>query len=470
MTPTRARWVLFLAALGSFMVALDALVVATSLEPIRHELGASVVQLEWTVNAYSLSFAVLLMTGSALGDRFGRRRVLAVGFGVFAVASAACALAPSAGALIAARVIQGAGAALVMPTGLALIAAAFPPERRGAALGLYGAVTGLAVAAGPVIGGAIAQGIEWEWIFWLNVPVALAAIPLVYRRLDESYGPPRRLDLPGLGLVTAGALGVVWGLVRGNPAGWGSAEVVGALAGGAALLAGFVAWERRAPEPMLPLGLFRARAFSAGNAAVFLMTASLMGSLFFLAQLVQVSLGAGPLGGGLRLLPWTATLFFVAPVAGAFVDRVGARALVAGGTALQAAGMGWVALVIADGPTFPELIAPFVLAGIGISMALPAIQAVVLSAVKPEAVGTASGVNSTMRQLGGVFGVAVMVAVFSSTGSYASPDAFADGAAPAIAASAALALAGVMAGAALPRRRRRQAQGGPLAPVMEPSA
>src|SRR3954453_9376972 len=193
MTPTRARWVLILAALGSFMVALDALVVATSLEPIRRDLGASVVQLEWTGNSYSLSFAVLLMTGSVLGDRFGRRRVLATGFGLFAAASAACALAPDAGALIAARVVQGAGAALVMPTGLALIGDAFPPERRGSALGLYGAVTGLAVAAGPVIGGALAQGLEWDWIFWLNVPVALAAIPFVLGRLPESFGPPARL-------------------------------------------------------------------------------------------------------------------------------------------------------------------------------------------------------------------------------------------------------------------------------------
>jgi EmrB/QacA subfamily drug resistance transporter len=470
MTSTRSRWVLILAALGSFMVALDALVVATSLEPIRRELGASVVQLEWTVNAYSLSFAVLLMTGSVLGDRFGRRRVLATGFGLFAAASAACALAPDAGALIAARVVQGAGAALVMPTGLALIGDAFPPERRGAALGIYGAVTGLAVAAGPVIGGAIAQGIEWEWIFWLNVPVALAVIPFVLGRLPESFGPPARLDLPGLGLVTAGALGVVWGLVRGNPSGWGSVEVIGALAGGAALLVAFVAWERRTPQPMVPLGLFRDRAFSAGNAAVFLQTASLLGSLFFLAQLVQVTLGAGPLGGGLRLLPWTATVFFVAPIAGRVVDRAGARSLVVAGGALQAVGMGWLAVVIAGGPTFPELIAPFVLAGVGISMGLPAMQAVVLASVRPEAMGTASGVNSTMRQLGGVFGVAVLVAVFSATGSYASPGAFADGAAPALAASAALAAVGALAGAALPRRRRQRAQGGPLEPVMEPSA
>jgi EmrB/QacA subfamily drug resistance transporter len=316
---TSRTWVLVLTSIASLMVALDALVVTTALSSIRLDLHASIEQLEWTVNAYTLSFAVLMMTAAALGDRFGRRRWFVTGVGLFTAASAACALAPGVGWLIAARAVQGAGAALVMPLALALLSAAFPPERRAAALGLFSGVTGLAVLAGPVVGGAITQGIAWQWIFWLNVPIGAALAPLAWRRLGESYGPAARLDLPGLGLVTAGALGLVWGLVRGNAAGWGSAEVVGAVAAGVALVAGFVAWERRAPAPMLPPALFRARAFSAGNAASFFMFAALYGAVFFMAQFLQTAQGHGPLDAGLRLLPWTATLFVVAPLAGARV-------------------------------------------------------------------------------------------------------------------------------------------------------
>ena len=310
-----STWVLALTAVASLMVALDALVVTTALSAIRLDLHASIEELEWTVNAYALSFAVLLMSAAAIGDRFGRRRWFVAGIGLFTAASAACALAPGVGWLIVARAVQGAGAALVMPLALALLSAAFPPERRAAALGLFSGVTGLAVLGGPVVGGAITQGIAWEWIFWLNVPIGLVLAPLALRRMGESFGPPVRLDVPGLALVTGGALGLVWGLVRGNAAGWASAEVLGALGGGLALTAGFVAWERRAPEPMLPLGLFRARAFAAGNGAIFLTFASLFAAVFFLAQFLQSGLGHDALGAGLRLLPWTATLFFVAPVA-----------------------------------------------------------------------------------------------------------------------------------------------------------
>ena len=312
-TTTRRRWVVALTAIGSLMAALDTLVVATALSTIRLDLGASVEQLEWTVNAYNLAFAVLLIPAAALGDRLGRRRIYAAGLVVFAVASAACALAPDATSLIAARAVQGAGAALVMPLGLALLSAAFPPERRGAAIGLFSAVTGLAVASGPLIGGAVVAGIDWPWIFWLNVPIGLLAAPLVLRRVPESFGTDTGLDLRGLALVTAGTLGVVWALVRGNPAGWGSPEVVLALAGGVALLGAFVAWERRAPEPMLPLRFFRSRSFSAGNAAIFCVFGSLFTGVFFFAQLLQVGMGYDVLETGLRLLPWTATFLLVAP-------------------------------------------------------------------------------------------------------------------------------------------------------------
>jgi EmrB/QacA subfamily drug resistance transporter len=455
MTTTR-RWILALTSIASLMVALDALVVTTALSTIRTDLGASIEQLEWTVNGYTLSFAVLLMTGALLGDRFGRRRMFVAGIALFTAASAACALAPGIGTLIAARVVQGAGAALVMPLALALLTAGFPPEQRGKAMGLFSAVTGLAVLGGPVVGGAITEGLAWEWIFWLNVPIGLAVIPLALSRLEESFGPQRPLDLPGIALVTGAALGIVWGLVRGNSAGWGSLEVAGMLAIGVLLTIGFVAWERRAPAPMLPMGVFRSRGFSAGNATNFFQFASLFGAVFFMAQFLQVGLGYGPLGTGLRLLAWTATLTLVAPFAGVLADKLGERPFMVAGLALQGLGMAWIALIATPGMAYGELIAPLIVTGSGTSMAMPAIQSAVLGAVAPSEVGQASGTFTMLRQLGAAFGLAVLVAVFAGAGSYASPAAFADGFVPAIAVSAGLALAGALAALVVPARRRER--------------
>ena len=452
-TKTTTRWVVILTAIGSLMAALDTLVVSTALSTIRLDLGATVEQLEWTVNAYNLSFAVLLITGAALGDRYGRRNLYAVGLGVFAAASAAAALAPDAGTLIVARAVQGAGAALIMPLGFALLSAAFPPERRGAAIGMFSAITGLAVASGPLVGGAVVEGISWEWIFWVNVPIGLLAIPLVLTRMRESHGPKARLDLVGLLLVSGGTLGLVWGLVRGNQAGWGSAEVVAALVAGAVLAVAFVAWERRARAPMVPLGLFRLRAFSAGNAAMFFLFAALFSAVFFYAQLLQIGLGYGPLGAGLRLMPWTATFLTVAPVAGALADRIGERPLLVAGLSLQGAGMAWLALIAGPDLTYGQILVPFIVAGVGVSMAIPAAQNAVVGAVAADAIGKAAGVNSMMRELGGVFGIAVAVAVFAAAGSYASPAAFTDGFTPAIMLAAGLSVAGAAAGLALPGRR-----------------
>jgi EmrB/QacA subfamily drug resistance transporter len=447
------RWVVVLTGIGSLMAALDTLVVSTALSTIRLDLGASVEQLEWTVNAYNLSFAVLLMTGAALGDRYGRRNLYAVGLGLFAASSAACALAPDVGWLIGARAVQGAGSALLMPLGLALLSAAFPPEKRGAAIGIFSAITGLAVASGPLVGGAVVEGLAWEWIFWINVPIGLIAVPLVLTRMTESFGADSNLDIPGLALVTGGALGLVWALVRGNQAGWDSPEVLGSLVLGALLVAAFVAWELRASEPMLPMGFFRSRAFSAGNAAIFLTFASLFGAVFFYAQLLQTALGYGPLGAGLRLLPWTATFMTVAPIAGALADRIGERPLMVAGLSLQAAGLAWLALIVEPGMAYSEMLAPFIVGGVGVSMAIPAAQNSVVGSVATDALGKAAGTNSMMRELGGVFGIAVVVAVFAGAGSYASAQAFTDGFAPAILVAAGLALAGALAGLALPGRR-----------------
>jgi len=453
-------WVLALTSVASLMVALDTLVVSTALTTIRQDLGASIEELEWTVNSYNLSLAVLLLPAAALGDRFGRRRMFAAGLALFAATSAACALAPGVDWLIAARAVQGAGAALVISIALAIVSAAYPPERRGAAIGILEGITGLAVVGGPVIGGAISQGLSWEWIFWVNVPIGLVALPLVLARIDETFGGDTALDVRGLALVGGGALGIVWGLVRGNTAGWGSLEVVLALGVGAALVAAFVAWELRTREPMLPMRFFRSRGFSAGNASTFFLFASLFGAVFFFAQFLQTGLGHDPLEAGLRLVPWTATLFFVAPLAGALADRIGERPLVAGGLALQAVGMAWLALIAEPGLAFTEMLAPSIVTGLGASAAIPTSANAVVGAVSIDAVGKAAGANGMLRELGGVFGIAVAVAVFAGAGSYASAAAFSDGFAAAIGVAAALSLAGAVTALALPARRASESTNG----------
>lgn len=447
------RWVVILTGVGSLMAALDTLVVSTALSKIRLDLGASVSQLEWTVNAYNLSFAVLLITAAALGDRFGRRRLFAVGLGVFAAASALSAVAPDVGVLIGARALQGAGSALIMPLGLALLSSAFPPEKRGAAIGMFSAVTGLSVAAGPLVGGAVVQSINWQWIFWINVPIAVVSIPLVLTKMQESHGQDTGLDLRGLALVTGGALGIVWALVRGNQVGWAGVETIVAAMAGALLLVAFVMWERRASEPMLPLEFFRSRSFSAGNTAIFMTFASLFGAVFFYAQLLQVGQGHNPMGAGLRLMPWTATFITVAPIAGALSDKIGERPLMVIGLLLQAAGMAWMALIASPGLPYSHMLTPFIVAGVGVSMAIPSAQNSAVGGFSQAEIGKAAGANSMMRELGGVFGVAVAVAVFAATGSYASPTSFVHGFGPAIGVAAALSLIGAFAGLSLPARR-----------------
>ena len=448
---TAQRWVLWITAIASFMVALDVLVVSTALSAIRTGLGASTAQLEWTINAYVLSFGVLMMSGAALGDRFGRRRVFAAGIALFAAASVGCALAPTVGWLIAARALQGAGGALVMPLSLALLGSAVTPEQRGRALGVFGSVSGFAVLCGSLLGGAVVEGISWPWVFWINVPIAIVLVPLAVRRIDESFGPAARLDVPGVILVTVAAGGLVWGLVRSTAVGWGSAEVVGALALGMAFAAAFVLVELRAEAPMLPPRLFRSRGFSAANGAMFFWFASMLGTLFFMAQFLQTVLGYGPLQTGLRLMPWGATTFIMPRVAGRLIGRVGSRPLVVGGLALQTGSMAVLAAIAAPDMAYGAMVVPLVLSGTGFAMALPAIQAAVLGAVVPEEVGKASGTLNTIRQLGGAFGVAITAAVFAAAGGYTSARAFSDGFAGAMAACAALALLGALAGAALPR-------------------
>jgi EmrB/QacA subfamily drug resistance transporter len=447
-------WVLALTSAGSLMAVLDAMVVATALSTIRRELGASIEALEWTVNAYNLSFAVLLLTGAALGDRFGRRRMFIAGVALFVAASAACALAGSVAALIAARAVQGAGAALIMPLAMALLGAAFPPAERGRALGIFSGVNGVALIAGPVVGGIITEGAAWQWIFWLNLPIGLAVMPLARLRLPESHGPSAAIDVPGVALVTGAALAFVWALMRGNQLGWISVEVLAAALAGLILALAFVIWERRAGVPMVPLRYFASRPFASGIAASVLFYAAMYGILFFLPQYLQVGQGEGPLVGGLRLLPWTATTFVVAPLAGRLVDRVGERPLIVVGLVLQAIGMAWIGLIVAPDLAYSRLILPLVVAGAGVTMAMPAAQSAVLGAVARAEVGKASGIFNMFRFLGSVSGVAIAVAVFALASGGTSPERFSGGFAVVLGVSATLSLLAAVAGLWAPGRRR----------------
>ncbi|MBP2368321.1 MFS transporter [Pseudonocardia parietis] len=444
-SPMSTIWVVALTSVASMMVALDLLVVSTALSTIRRDLDTSVELLQWTVTAYGLAFACLLMTGAALGDRFGRRRMFTCGLALFAVASAACALAPGIGWLIAARAVQGAGAALVLPLAVSLLVTAVPPERRGRALGVFEGVTGLATIAGPPVGGILAHTVGWEWIFWINVPIAAVMIPLVRRRIPESHGPDTAIDTRGLLLITGAGFGLVWALVRGNEAGWTSPGVLAALVIGTALAVAFICWERHHRHPMLPLGLFRSRAFSAGTAAGFLGFAALYGSVFFLAQFMQIGLGYTPLEAGVRLIPWTATLLVIAPLAGMLADRLGDRLVLTVGLALQAAGLAWLGLIASPDLGYATLVVPLIVGGVGASMAIPVVQNTVLGGVAPDALGKASGVNNTTQELGGAFGVAILVAAFTAVGSYASSTTFTTGFAAAIGTCAGLAVAAVIA-------------------------
>lgn len=452
------------------MVTLDNLVVTTALPVIRRDLGAGLSGLEWTVNAYTLTFAVLLLTGAALGDRFGRRRMLAFGLGIFTLSSAAAALAPSIGVLDAARALQGIGGAIVMPLTLTILSAAVPAGRRGLALGAWGGITGLAVAFGPLVGGAVVSGISWQWIFWLNVPIGLVLVPLVLLRLDESRGAWDRLDLPGLGLAGTGLLGVVWGLVRGNSVGWGSPEIVGAITLGAALLAAFVVWELRAARsnnrvPMLPMRFFANRTFALANAASLFFSFGMFGSIFLLAQFFQTVQGYSPLGSGLRILPWTAMPMIVAPIAGALSDRIGGYRLMAAGLALQAVGLGWIAAVSTPTMPYVAIVAPFLVSGAGMALFFAPVANVVLSSVRVAEQGQASGANNAIRELGGVLGVAVLASVFASYGGYGSGQSFTDGLVPAVWIGAAIVAAGSVAAFAI--RHGRRSESVSVEPVLE---
>jgi EmrB/QacA subfamily drug resistance transporter len=460
MERSNLRAVLGLTSAAYFMAVLDALVVVTALPSIRASLHVGLSALQWTVNAYGIALAAGIISAAALGDRFGRRRLFVAGLMLFTAGSAACGLAGSSGLLIAARAVQGLGGAALLTLSLTILTAAFAPERRGTVVGIYGGLAGLAVAGGPLVGGAVTEGIDWHWIFWINVPIGLVTAVLSTRLLPESHGPARRVDTIGVALVSAGAVSLVWGLVRSGSLGWGSSEVLATLAAGVALLAGFVRWEARTPSPMVPPHLFAGRTFAAGTAAMFLMTGSIFGGGFLIIQYVQLARGYSPVMTGVRLLPWLIMPMLVSPIAGAMSDRIGQRRLIVSGLALQAAGFGWVALRMGAGLSYAELALALLLAGAGIGMALPAAPTAVLSAVERGELGTASGVATTIQRFGAVLATALATAVLSAAGGLGSPAAVTAGTGPALGLCAGLSLLGALVALGI---RPRPAQAAPVA-------
>jgi EmrB/QacA subfamily drug resistance transporter len=462
MAPTEAAaaksriWTLIIVSVGLFMVVLDNLIVSVALPSIHRDLGASMQSLEWTVNAYVLSYAVLLLTGAALGDRFGRKRMFISGIALFTAASAGSALAPDMGLLIATRALQGIGAAIVTPLTLTLLADSFPAKNRGIALGVWSGISGIAVALGPLVGGAVIQLSSWHWIFWINVPVGLALIPTAARLLQESYGNERGLDLPGLGLASTGLFGLIFGLIRAQTIGWGAVEVIVSLAVGAVLIVGFVAQELRTPEPMLPMDFFKRRSFAVTNVVSLSMYFGMFGSIFFMSQYLQNVLGNSPFEAGLKLLVWTGSIMLVSPAAGFFSERYGSRIFMAVGLALQAIALGWLASEAAVGQSYTSMIVPFVFGGAGMALVFAPSASAVLASVRTDQAGQASGATNAIRELGGVLGIAVLSTVFSSHGSYASPQAFVDGLKPTMWVGTAVLAAGALVAVAFKFDRQSQ--------------
>ncbi|MCW3009759.1 MAG: family efflux transporter permease subunit [Solirubrobacterales bacterium] len=455
--PPRSGWTLAIVSIALFMTALDNLVVGVALPSIRADFGGSLESLEWTVNAYTLSFAVFLILGAALGDRFGRKRMFGIGMALFTASSAGAALAPSIDALVATRALQGLGAAMVTPLTLTLLSEAFPAEKRGLALGVWAGVSGLGVALGPFVGGAVVEGISWQWIFWLNVPTGIVLIPLALRYLTESFGPARALDLRGVALAATGLLGITFAIVRGQSEGWTSLSILASAGAGVALVAAFVLWERRAPAPMLPLRFFRSRGFVASNLVGFSMFFGVFGAIFLLSQFFQSAQGYGPFEAGLRTLPWTGMPMLVAPIAGILSDRIGSRPLMAAGLALQAGAIGWLAAVTTVDVAYSALVVPFVMGGTGMALVFAPSANAVLRSVRPEEAGQASGATNAIRELGGVMGVAVLASAFAGAGSYASPQAFTDGLVAALPIGAAVLALGAVAALLVPALAREAA-------------
>ncbi len=464
-TPERSRravpvWLAILAAsLPMFMSTLDNLVMTNALPAIRLDLGATVEELQWFVNAYTLSFASLILMAAALGDRLGRRSVFVAGIVVFTVASAFSALSTEPWMLILWRAVQGAGAAALMPLSLTLLVGSVALKHRALAIGIWGGISGLGVALGPLVGGAVVEGFSWEAIFWLNVPVGILAIPLALIALPNAFGARVRADVVGVLLAGVGVLGLVYGIVRGNDAGWDSLEVVGALVVGGLLVAAFIFWERRVAAPLLPLRLFRDRSFSIANVVGLTFSFGVFGAIFILIQFLQIVQGYSPLEAGVMTMPWTMAPMVIAPLAGFIAPRVGTRPLIVLGLVLQATGLFWIAAVTTATVPYASLVPAFVFAGVGMGLVFAPLSTALLATMVPDDHAKASGTNSMLREIGVALGIAVLTAVFVGAGGELTPTGYVDAAIPAITVGgAALALAALLA-LALPSGRASRIEG-----------
>ncbi|VXB90399.1 Multidrug resistance protein stp [Microbacterium sp. 8M] len=453
LSPRRPRpvaLVIAAASLPMFMATLDNLVMTNALPVLHREMGATIEQLQWFVNAYTLAFAGAILVASALGDRFGRRTVFALGIALFGAGSLFAALSSDPGQLIAARAVQGLGAAAVMPLSLALLTGAVPAARRALAIGIWGGVSGLGVAVGPLIGGAIMEGWNWQAIFWINLPVAMIAIPFALLVLNNDFGARVRIDVPGALLAAAGVLALVHAIVRGNDDGWDTIGVISELALGGALVIAFLLWQLRAAAPLVPLRLFRDRSFSVTNVVGFAFSFGTFGSVFILIQFLQVVQGASPLEAAVQTTPWTLAPMFVAPIAGIIAPRVGTRALLVAGLLLQGVALGWLAALLSADVPYAALVAPFVLAGVGMGLVFAPSATALLATLGLVDHAKASGVNSTVRELGVALGTAVMTAIFVGAGGQLRPDHYVDAARPAVFTGAVVLLAATLVALWLP--------------------
>ncbi|MFC4534985.1 DHA2 family efflux MFS transporter permease subunit [Sphaerisporangium dianthi] len=441
-----------IAGVAAFMAALDTLVVTTALPTLREDLGASLESLEWTVNVYTLVYAVCLLAAAVVGDRFGRRRVFIIGVVLFTAASAAAGLAGSIGVLLAARTVQGVGASVIIPLALTLVVTAVPAERRGAAIAGFGGMIGLGIALGPWIGGAVIRYGDWQGIFWINVPLGILLLPAAARFLGESRGPYNRLDVRGTLLIMAGLFGLVFGLIRSTTLGWTDPQVFSPIVAGMVVLAGFALWERRAPNPVIPPHLVRSRGFALSNLVALLVQGGMLGAVFLLTQFLQNVLRYSPLDAGVRTLPWTMMPVLVAPLTGVFGERLGVRRLMVASTVLQGAALAWFALVISPAVSYSLLLPGMVVAGVGMGLFFALAARQTLDFVSKAEQGVASGVNNAMRQIGIVIGVAVLSGVFATAGGYGSAEAFVSGLHPALWAGTAILATAAFAALLVPAR------------------
>lgn len=453
-TRTRPLWLVLLAAsLPMFMATLDNLVVTNALPVIGHNLHAGIDELQWVVNAYTLSFATFILMAVGLGDRLGRRTVFIIATGIFTASSALAGMAAEPWQLITARALQGVGGAALMPLSLTLLAGSVSERMRPAAIGIWGGISGLGVALGPLIGGAVTQGWNWQGIFWINVPFGLVAIPLVLFAVGNSFGERLPADVIGLLLAGLGVLGVVYGIVRGNDAGWDSLEVAGSLIGGAVLLGLFLLRERRINAPLLPLRLFRGRSFSAANVVGLIFSFGIFGSIFILIQYLQVVQGRSPLMAGVLTMPWTLAPLVIAPLTGfLIVPRFGTRLPIAIGLALSAIAISWIAWDMTPDLAYTRMVAPFVLAGLGMGLIFAPSSTAVLHGMPTQDHAKASGANATLREIGTALGVAVLTAVFTGAGGQLTPSGYVDAARDAVFVGSAVLAVAVIAALFLPGR------------------